>query len=100
MPIYRKLAVEVEAHLWDGTALGATPIIDWILSYDFTARYHSPHVEVHRDGKKEYVSAKIAIDTLEGIITASPGDFIIKGVLDEFYPCKPEHFGLTYELVA
>lgn len=39
----------------------------------------------------------IDINTLEGIIHASPGDFIIKGVKDEFYPCKPDIFELTYE---
>jgi hypothetical protein len=44
--------------------------------------------------------AKIEIDTLEGVITASPGDFIIKGVQGEFYPCKPGIFIETYEEVA
>ncbi|WP_208450231.1 hypothetical protein [Burkholderia anthina] len=39
----------------------------------------------------------IAIDTLEGKMTASPGDWIIKGVKGEFYPCKPDIFAVTYE---
>lgn len=41
----------------------------------------------------------ILIDTLEGIMKASIGDFIIKGVDGEFYPCKPYIFEKTYERV-
>lgn len=37
------------------------------------------------------------IDTLEETMTASPYDFIIKGVNGEFYPCKPDVFAKTYE---
>ena len=40
---------------------------------------------------------KIEIETLEGVMTASPGDWIIKGVKGEFYPCKPDIFAATYE---
>lgn len=39
----------------------------------------------------------IEITTLEGNMVASNGDWIIKGVMGEFYPCKPEVFGMTYE---
>lgn len=42
---------------------------------------------------------KIEIETLEGIMTASIGDYIIKGVQGEFYPCKPDIFKATYEPV-
>ena len=37
------------------------------------------------------------IDTLEGVMEAQPGDWIIKGVAGEFYPCKPDIFEATYE---
>ena len=37
------------------------------------------------------------IQTLEGVMRADPGDWIIKGVAGEFYPCKPEIFAATYE---
>jgi len=43
--------------------------------------------------------AKIEIETLEGVITASPGDYIIRGVQGEFYPCKPDIFAATYDKV-
>lgn len=39
------------------------------------------------------------IPTLEGVMEASPGDWIIRGVADEFYPCKPDIFAATYEPV-
>lgn len=40
------------------------------------------------------------IETLEGTMKASVGDYIIKGVNREFYPCKPDIFEKTYEEVA
>lgn len=39
----------------------------------------------------------IEIPTLEGTMTARPGDWIIRGVKGEFYPCKPDVFEATYE---
>ena len=42
----------------------------------------------------------LTIRTLEGNHHASPGDFIIKGVNGEFYPCKPDIFEKTYEKVV
>lgn len=43
--------------------------------------------------------ADIAIRTLEGEMRAVPGDWIIRGVQGEFYPCKPDIFAQTYEAV-
>lgn len=40
------------------------------------------------------------IETLEGQMRVSPGDWIITGVHGEFYPCKPEIFAATYEFVG
>ena len=40
------------------------------------------------------------IPTLEGVMTAKEGDWIIKGVKGEFYPCKPDIFEATYEAVT
>lgn len=41
--------------------------------------------------------ADILIVTLEGDMRANPGDFIIRGVQGEFYPCKPDIFEATYD---
>ena len=43
---------------------------------------------------------RILINTLEGNIEASPNDYIIKGVQGEFYPCKPDIFKSTYDLIT
>lgn len=42
----------------------------------------------------------LVIQTLEGDMTARLGDYIIKGIKGEFYPCKPDIFEATYEAVA
>lgn len=39
------------------------------------------------------------VETLEGAHIATPGDWIIRGVKGEFYPCKPDIFEATYERV-
>lgn len=41
----------------------------------------------------------LIIETLEGHFTALPGDFIIRGIKGEYYPCKPDIFEKTYEVV-
>lgn len=41
--------------------------------------------------------AGLEIKTLEGTMLASPGDWIIKGLKGEFYPCKPDVFAMKYE---
>ena len=43
---------------------------------------------------------KLVIQTLEGSMAASIGDFIIKGIKGEFYACKPDIFALTYDEVV
>lgn len=50
-------------------------------------------------GDLQYTFDEYGIDipTLEGVIHASVGDYIIRGVAGEFYPCKPEIFLATYE---
>lgn len=41
----------------------------------------------------------LVIETPEGMHTALPGDFIIHGVKGEYYPCKPDIFEQTYEVI-
>ena len=38
------------------------------------------------------------VETLEGVMVANVGDYIIKGVKGEFYPCKPDVFEATYDV--
>lgn len=88
---YRKNPVAIEARQWEGGATNATPIIDWVLSHGGTARYHEED-----DAHFEHLQ----IETLEGVMRTSPGDYVIRGVQDEFYPCKPDIFADTYTLAT
>ena len=60
----------------------------------------------HRSGVAQYViegrvrytqDGTMLIQTLEGVMEANPGDWIIRGVKGELYPCKPDIFAATYE---
>ena len=59
-------------------------------SYETNRRFDDYVAQVSSRGFLE-------IDTLEGVMKASEGDFIIRGVNGEFYPCKPDVFNRTYE---
>lgn len=48
----------------------------------------------------KYYPLRMEIETLEGVMTAHLGDYIIKDVNGEFYPCKPDIFEKTYEEVT
>lgn len=78
MPKFRKKPVVIEAIQFDGQNHAAIK--------EFMA---APHARSR--GEQLYIS------TLEGVMTASAGDWIIRGVSGEFYPCKPDVFTATYE---
>lgn len=54
--------------------------------------------KTHTNGA--YAAWGITIETLEGDMFATMGDYIIKGVSGEFYPCKPDIFDLTYDYIG
>lgn len=80
MPTYRKKPVEIEAvqlpvasaPAWLADAMDAGTVRLW-------------------------TSGAASIDTLEGTMTASKGDWIIQGIKGELYPCKPDIFAATYD---
>ena len=78
---YRKKPVVVEAIQWHG--------VNFIAVDEFITVHHETYPS----------QGIVKIPTLEGEMTASIGDYIIKGISGEFYPCKPEIFELTYEQV-
>lgn len=52
-------------------------------------------------GENSYMAGnRVIIKTLEGDMTCSIGDYVIKGINGEFYPCKPDIFEKTYELIG
>ena len=90
---WRKKPVVVEAVQWDGTAEGATPIINWILENDGTATYYGPGEWDNGESGASY----IRVQTLEGRMLACRLDWVIRGIKGEFYPCKPDIFERIYE---
>lgn len=52
-----------------------------------------------KDSPVYFESNKYYINTLEGRMEVSDGDWIIKGVKGEFYPCKPDIFAMSYDEV-
>ena len=90
---YRKKPVEIEAIKWTGYNLNE--VIDFVgesLLYEI-------YDDAWKVGKAP-VMVDMKIKTLEGNMTVSTGDYIIKGVQGEFYPCKPDIFEQTYEPVS
>ena len=84
---YRKKPVVIEAWQWHGD-----PTRDSLLADLIQAAGVEPAGEWGSD-------KRLVIPTLEGRMIADAGDWIIKGVKGEFYPCKPDIFEATYELV-
>jgi len=93
---FRKKPVEIEAMQFTGPAESATLIIDWMLGHVGTARYYEHLMDGDLIGHPDPF---MQIDTLEGVMIASTGDWVIRGVAGEFYPCKPDIFAATYEAV-
>jgi hypothetical protein len=95
---FRKKPVEIEAMQYDGKN-SARPIIDWVLANGGTARYICSDTErcIKNAGDCPHY---IGIKTLEGTMRATIGDWIIRGVKGEFYPCKPDIFAATYDPVV
>ncbi len=86
MPFFRKKPVVIEARQFAGEWE------DWIVSW--MGYPETAFVRLHEtDASKN----KLSIHTLAGVMEASAGDWIIRGVRGELYPCKPEIFAATYE---
>ena len=84
--MFRKKPVVIEAVLWDGKEETYLGIQNWM-------------------GAKAsdvgcILQNELRIWTLEGVMVANIGDWIIKGVKGEFYPCKPDIFQATYETLG
>lgn len=78
---FRKKPIVVEAMQFGPVGAGAR-IIEWL----------------HKEGVRVYLtSIGIEIPTLEGRMIAKRGDWVIKGVYGEFYPCNEKIFSMTYD---
>jgi hypothetical protein len=84
--IYKKRPVSVEVVQWTGEN------IDEVMAFSSDASWRGS-LPINK------ANGVLVIKTLEGEHIASWNDYIIKGVHGEFYPCKPDIFAKTYELV-
>lgn len=95
MSKYRKKPIEVEAVQWTGKNVDE---INKFIGLCIDARFFWTHDLVYRPNEYEK-GLKLNIQTLEGTMKAEIGDYIIKGINGEIYPCKPNIFEKTYEKV-
>jgi hypothetical protein len=87
---YRKIPVIIDALQFDGSKASADAIIDEFDEFRVTRIAFEPN-------GKDATHGRLLLPTLEGTMTASAGDFIIRGFAGELYPCKPQIFHKTYE---
>ena len=92
---YRKLPVVIEAVQWIVPFDGCMGNVDEILEFCEGKAKYTASLNVPNEPNEQYFT----IETLEGNHRASVGDYIIKGINGEFYPCKEDVFNKTYELV-
>lgn len=84
---YRKRPIVIDAVQFDGSSVNCAAVTDF-LGGPQAHQTHYWKAETNRGGW---------IVTLEGDMEFKPGDWIIRGIKGEFYPCKPDIFAATYE---
>lgn len=95
MPKFRKKPVMVDAYQIDKSKVNQSDgLLDW--PEWLVAAWETPFETV---GSFYSIAGAMCITTLEGALTVSDGDWIIRGVKGELYPCKPDIFAATYEPV-
>lgn len=101
---YRKKPVVIEAMELAGPSVYWHHVYQWIEQNTEGSFEPMDVIENRKPCPASGVSidprdGRMMIATLEGPHYANPGDFIIKGVQGEFYPCKPDIFLATYDAV-
>lgn len=89
MAKFRKKPVVIEAVRWTGRTIEGNETLDWLRE--------ALNIDPTTPGGVIRLADEVHIGTLEGIMVASPGDWIIRGIEGELYPCKPDIFAATYE---
>lgn len=122
---FRKKAVEIDAMRWDGTDACADAMWEWtatpseilqgavstmfmVLGEDDAYEVFSCYdddLELIPDNEVDRIRAEgysaVVFDRLHGTwVNVATGDWVIRGVQGEFYPCKPDIFAATYEAVV
>lgn len=101
MALFRKKPVTIEALQFEG--------LEWSEDGEYSIRFDTVDAlpvwlraalldeVVYADA--EETRDNLLVKTLEGVMSAAPGDWIIRGVKGEIYPCKPDIFAMTYDAV-
>jgi hypothetical protein len=87
-----KKPIKIDSHFWDDKNHRAM--------FEFLGGKADEYISLfgnHFYIDHDKVKGGLIIKTLEGEMIANIGDYIIKGVKGEFYPCKPDIFKLTYD---
>lgn len=94
---FRKRPVVIEARQLAGDAAAMHAVYQWVEEH--TAGSFEPYTDPPPASgvSIDPATGNMLIATLEGVHHARPGDWIIRGVQGEFYPCKPDIFEATYE---
>lgn len=87
MPKFRKKPVVIEAIQFTGTEDNETDVLTW-------ARSEAIALMIDQGAPSWF-----QISTLEGVMRADAGDWIIRGIKGELYPCKADVFAATYDSV-
>lgn len=95
MPLFRKKPVIISAEQFTTNNEVGTPHMDNIVNW-----INSGQTLEDKNRVSWHNGTDIFIQTLEGEMKAKVGDWIIKGVNGEFYPCKDDVFKKTYEFVT
>ena len=91
---YVKKPIVIEAVIWDGSNhRGMFEFLGGVEGKAITCEGANFYIDHNK------VEGGLVIKTLEGEHKASIGDYIIKGINGEFYPCKPDIFKATYDKV-
>lgn len=106
MPKFRKKPVVIEAMQWTGGNL--QEMLQWFAQIiqkpittvaEHNVEFETAKCKVTFDMTQK-PAIKLLIKTLEGTHEASHGDWVICGISKEIYPCKPDIFEKTYDLVT
>lgn len=101
---YRKKPVVIEAALFDGKIVGVPDGRGGVIPSTCPTWFPAVVKNVAygegvlcKPGETIFVDDHLHVGTLEGTMVVSPGDWVIRGVKGEIYPCKPDIFTATYE---
>lgn len=95
---YRKKPVVIEAIQLGKTQISIREILE-MMGQEVITKCDAASYKFYEYCNVIFDKGYMEIETLEGVMRANIGDYIIKGVNGEFYPCKPDIFEKTYEAV-